>query len=494
MRRVLLALLVLAALAPAAGATQGATAGTLVVPGRSRVGLNQGSAGVDIAIVSIAAGTQARLPGACYIIQGGSIEGCDENGDGQVDYQDVVPGEYVVTQTRAPVGYQPVADFPIVIPAGGPRDYVVGHQRLAPAPAGGVFVAIVSVDGVSQARLPGACYIINGGSIEGCDENGDGQVDFRGVAPGTYTVTETRAPTGYQRNPDFAIGIPPGRSSTFAIVHQPAGAGNEGALVAIASLDATTQARLAGACYIINGGSIEGCDENGDGQVDFRGVAPGTYTVTETQAPAGYRRRTDFAIAVPAGGAIEVRVAHEPVDAGGQGAFVAIVSLDAFSQQRLTGACYIINGGSIEGCDENGDGQVDFRGVPPGIYAVTQTRTPAGYQPRDDFAIEVPPAGSIEFRVGHVASGGGNVSAFVAIASVDAVTGQRLVGACYIINGGSIEGCDENADGQVDFQGVPPGTYTVTETRAPTGYPPVGDFRITVPSGAAISYTVPHGG
>lgn len=57
----------------------------------------------------------------------------------------------------------------------------------------------------------------------------------------------------------------------------------------------------------------------------------------------------------------------------------------------------------------------------------------------------------------------------LSIASADARTGQSLTGACFIIDGGS-EGCDENNDGQVDFEDIPHGRYAVAETRAPDGY------------------------
>lgn len=50
--------------------------------------------------------------------------------------------------------------------------------------------------------------------------------------------------------------------------------------------------------------------------------------------------------------------------------------------KRLTGsdACVIIEGASNEGCDDNGDGQIDFLDVPVGVYAVKVTGLPAGYQ------------------------------------------------------------------------------------------------------------------
>lgn len=96
---------------------------------------------------------------------------------------------------------------------------------------------------------------------------------------------------------------------------------------------------------------------------------------------------------------------HRPVVVA-QEAFIVIVSLDSATNERLSGACYIINNASIEGCDENGDGQVDFQDVPAGTYSVTETRAPAGYAPVADFIIEVPQDGLHEELVSHEQLGG----------------------------------------------------------------------------------------
>lgn len=60
---------------------------------------------------------------------------------------------------------------------------------------------------------------------------------------------------------------------------------------------------------------------------------------------------------------------------------ISIVSADIHSGRSLAGACYILIDYSEEGCDENGDGQVDFADVAVGTYTVIQTGTPNGYSP-----------------------------------------------------------------------------------------------------------------
>lgn len=338
----------------------------------------------DIAILSADIQTGTLLSGACYIINGGSIEGCDENGDGRVEFKGVAVGHYTVTQTKAPPGYLPAGDFPIDVQ---PSSSVFA-AFLARASGGGgrVDIAIRPVDQFSGAALAGACFILHGGSIEGCDENRDGQVDFKGVRAGSYLVTETQAPAGYLPPDDGWIAVTATGPRIFTV---PTPRDNGQPNVSIVSTAAQTGARLIGACYIINGGSIEGCDENGDGQVDYRGVRPGTYTVTETKAPAGYAAVPDFTITVPASGSTDFSVPHQHSAL----ANVAIVSIDAQTGARLAGACYVIEGGSIEGCDENGDGQVDYKDVVPGRYTVTETKPPAGYRAASNIVIQINPDG-----------------------------------------------------------------------------------------------------
>ncbi len=84
-------------------------------------------------------------------------------------------------------------------------------------------IAIVSADIAGGGTLVGACYIINGASIEGCDENGDGMVDFRGVRAGTYLVTETRAPAGYRAPDDAWIAVTAASPKIVGLLQVPGG-------------------------------------------------------------------------------------------------------------------------------------------------------------------------------------------------------------------------------------------------------------------------------
>lgn len=155
--------------------------------------------------------------------------------------------------------------------------------------------------------------------------------------------------------------------------------------ISIATADVRSGKSLTGACYVIVDWSEEGCDENGDGRVDFKGVVVGLYTVTMTRVPTGYLRVGDFPIAVQEGNGQVFGTFLISKSLGDGRVDIALRALDEFSYQVLTGACFLLFGGSIEGCDENNDGRVEFAGVRAGTYLAIMTRAPAGHYPPDAF-------------------------------------------------------------------------------------------------------------
>lgn len=266
----------------------------------------------DISLQTFDASTMNLVPSACYLIEGGSINGCDENADGQVTYKDVRTGTYVVRQTKALDGYFPIQRQWIAVTHDGPvAIYAYPEEQTTPAPSGKANVSLVSLDSSTGNALAGACYIIENASIEGCDENSDGKVDYRDVTPGTYTVHQTKAPDGLPAMPDQVVTITNAPNQIIALYQMPP-ASQSGTRVAIVSVDRDTgEPILGGACYVIENASNEGCDENGDGQVDYRSVTPGTYTVTITRQPNGYQAiGSVHTITVYAAGDIEYYVIY----------------------------------------------------------------------------------------------------------------------------------------------------------------------------------------
>lgn len=236
------------------------------------------------------------------------------------------------------------------------------------------------------------------------------------------------------------------------------------------------------ACYILVGYSQEGCDLNGDGAVLFEDVAYGTYTVTQTAYLGPGRYVQDFTILVNGGVPdfaayiiTESSVPAEPAS-GTRDLYIATVADDA----SYYDACYVLLGYSLEGCDDNRDGYVLFEDVAYGTYIVRQT----GYiDPfyATDITIEFNAYTDNVFYV-YLDRLEPNVIATsdLSLITRDPADGELLRGACYELIGYSNVGCDENNDGQVEFEDIPIGEHTVRQVTAPRGHDRIDDFPITV--------------
>lgn len=363
-----------------------------LVPGSASVAAQLASVTVYLQPMSMADGQPAF--GACFILVGASIEGCDENGDGYIQFADVAPGSYTVHQTRDAPGFLPMGDVTILV-----RDdiaeqvFQLGLLQQSQNSSGGrgtlVDIAIVPTDSSTGDALPGACFIIADVSEEGCDENGDGKVTFADVPVGSYYVTETHAPDGYDIEPPQWLVIERGGQIRFlhrhpsSSVSSGSSSSSDGQLVhvSLVTRDPENGELVTGACYIIENASIEGCDENDDGQVDFADVTPGTYIVRQTETPSGYASVREFKIRITDDPMQAFIVKQSPQQHDADHRNLSIVLIDKRTGERITGddACVRIIGVSEIGCDENGDGQIDFLDIPVGRHTVKITEMPRGY-------------------------------------------------------------------------------------------------------------------
>ena len=146
-------------------------------------------------------------------------------------------------------------------------------------------VYVGSYDG--NALVPGSCLRLVPYSNVGCDQNGDGYVWFQAIPVGTFTIEYSSVPRGYQVPAPQRITV--FRSSpaivTLGIPLERSGAATSD--VSVMSYDGETGALLTGACFSLRDYSNIGCDENGDGQVNFADIPYGKYVVDVERYPAG---------------------------------------------------------------------------------------------------------------------------------------------------------------------------------------------------------------
>ena len=438
-------------------------------------------------VVTVRDDRARSLPGACFALlrADGATEGeiCDDDGAdgdgnaGRIRFDAVAIGVYTLRQTGAPAGYEPVADQEVAVEGGGLTRITI---RNAPTPAATGGVAVLAVADNGDA-LTGACYAVLRGAttVAGptCDEadGADGRVEFQGLATGTYTVRETRAPS-----PDVAAGsdrnvlVIAGQTVEIRVGHA-----LRTGRVLIRKTD-ERGALLADACFALipdNGDGYEVCDDDASdsigtaGLILLEGVAAGAYEVEETVTPSGYDSGATQEIVVEPGRRVSLVFENVLLPPPPRIGNLTVRKTDG-NGALLPGACFALlaDAATVAGprCDAGdgaNDGFVTFTGVGTGGYALRETQRPGpGYEPIDDIDVIVEANDTVEVTVENTLRPGR-----VLIRKTDS-DGDPLQGACFDLTpDGRGQRCTDAA-GFATFEGVRPGTYRIDERRAPNGY------------------------
>ena len=397
----------------------------------------------------------------------------DENSaDGRILLTGIRAGRYTLTQTTAPAGYSTAADQSVRIAAGSVREVAVTNQ---PEPERTATLEVKTTDGGGKT-LPAACYAIMRGnsSLDACDDDDDGITRFVDIPPGSYVVRQTQPPAGgYTTAGSTATRLDPGQTATVTVVNQ----AGPGSLVLRKTDDAGQL--LAGACFALRSGdravySIcdnDASDANTSAGVILLGtVAPGTYTLRETQPPTGYLAAADQQVTISANQRSQVSVvdalAPQPPHSGD----LRVFKLDS-GGRALAGSCFAVVGGEgqvlVARCDADDgadNGVVLMEDIAPGEYTLRETRRPsADYQTAAEVLVEVVADQTVDVEVVNQLRPGR-----ILIHKTDP-NGLPLAGACFdLVEDGAGASCtDEN--GELLFAALAPGVYRVMETDGARG-------------------------
>jgi uncharacterized surface anchored protein len=314
----------------------------------------------------------------------------------------VTARDYVLRETQPPVGYLVAQDQQVTItPNQRAQTDVVDAPAPAPQRRGDVRVLKI---GTSGQPLAGSCFTLvdgNGASVAPhCDADDgadDGVVQMRGVAIGKYTLRETRRPSAdYETAADVAVEVTQGQTTDVQVANRLRAGG-----ILIRTFD-PTGVPLPDACFDLQEDSAGAFCTDENGQLLFTALPPGTYTVVQTEAPAGYlatssttpvqvrpgRTATVDVVNQPAppppdSGSIQVRKFFCPVTEGQAGIIFVDSSDPNGGALARTAGCSIGDAGfTLDGPS----GRVDFRTgdqgryqatVPTGDYVLTENSTGA---------------------------------------------------------------------------------------------------------------------
>lgn len=318
------------------------------------------------------AGAEFHITGANYDVVKKS------NNNGQIELNDLEPGTYTITETKAPAGYElAAAPFTVTVAENSTFTQTVINEKIVPQ----VGTIIINKVDDNNVALTGAAFHITGpnGYDEMKTSNNMGQIELNELAVGEYTVTETKAPAGYDLvATPFKLNVTAQGTTTQTVVNkkeQP----KVGQLI-IEKIDEQTGTRLKGATFEITGDDYnESFTTNASGQIVVKNLVPGTYTVKETAAPAGYTLSTDtYDVEVKANETVKQVITNKKETAS-----VTLTKFDAKTYKVLSGAVFnlVDEDGTLvkQALTTDQNGQITVRNLPTGHYQFIEVKAPVGY-------------------------------------------------------------------------------------------------------------------
>ncbi len=369
-------------------------------------------------------------------------------------------------------------------------------------------IVVKKTDANTSELLAGAAFEVrkvsedisgNSGTIIGrYTTDKSGIIVITGLEAGAYIIEEVNPPTHYllSENSQQQAWLKADGTSIVEVVfaNYPYGS------ILVTKVDATTNKPLAGARFkVTTGDGTAAGNNNGEfttntnGEILVPNLKPGSYVVTELEAPAGYvRDTTPQTIEVGTdGGTYKVSFKNQPIGS------LVILKKDADSREPLAGTQFKVttskgevvgNSNGIFTTDSNGS--ITIAGLEKGSYIIEEVKAPGGYVLEEQsrtIAIDYGKTYTEEFTNRKMTS--------LVIKKVDDVTGAPLVGAKFFVekqNGEHVGEYTTDKTGTILIPKLDPDWYVVRETKAPEGYildetPKTVEVKTNVPTTVTFS-------
>ncbi|MEK3701769.1 SpaA isopeptide-forming pilin-related protein [Paenibacillus sp. FSL R10-2199] len=425
--------------------------------------------------VDAADGTK-KLSGAKFELYNSSnavVAAGTTNANGEIVFDDLKLGTYTLEEVKAPAGYD--LDGAVRTIKIDSKDQLVLDPIKNTKTLGSLKISKVDYNNVNK-RLAGAEFRLTSTSTNVAVTrvtNNDGEIEFTDLNLGDYTLVETKAPYGYDldarvRNvkitsKDQLVLTPITNIETIGSIK----------FVKVDATDATK--KLAGAEFKLTNSSkivVATKTTNANGEIVFDDLKLGTYTLEETKAPAGYELDStpkDVTITVKAQ---QVLAPIKNVETLGSLKLIKVDAADA--TKKLAGAEFKLTNSSkivVATKTTNANGEIVFDDLKLGTYTLEETKAPAGYD-LDGTVHNITISGKAQQVLAPIK----NVETLgsLKLIKVDAADAtKKLAGAEFKLTNSSkivVATKTTNANGEIVFDDLKLGTYTLEETKAPAGY------------------------
>ena len=314
-----------------------------------------------------------ELPGATLVVKDASgKEVIKWVSSYEPKYIELEPGKYTLTETISPKGFKLSTEtIEFEVKNDGTTTQVVMYNE--PNKTG---VNISKQDITNKQELPGATLVIKDATGKEIKKwVSTTKPTYFDLTPGKYTLTETIAPKGFKLSTEtieFEV-KENGSIETVIMYNEPVSTGAR-----ISKQDITNKQELPGATLVVkdaNGNEVESWVSTNEPR--YIELTPGSYTLTETIAPVGFKLSTEtISFEVKEDGTITpVVMYNEPNKTG-----VRISKQDITTKQELPGATLVVkdvNGNEIARWVSTSEPR--YIELEPGEYMLTEIEAPNGY-------------------------------------------------------------------------------------------------------------------
>ena len=480
------------------------------------------------------------------------------------------PGTYTLTEANAPAGYQYVEDITFTVGANGTVALVKKGAEDTVQAAGSILTITDKVDNSPKAitfskvnlggtEIAGAQIKIfkgnkaQGQAVESWTSEA-GKSKELNLTPGTYTFHEEAAPTGYLKVTDITFQVKHDGTVEVTNVGEKDSKGEnnkvvtDGAILKVTDKDDDSERDVTIKKVDPNGKEIPGAKlklykgsqirpeakplAEWTSEVNASKVvklAPGTYSLKESLAPAGFVAVEDIKFTVHSDGTITVDAKGATDSVEANGLVLTVTDKEDNSLKAITFSKVNLGGTEIAGAEikiykgEKAEGtaveswtseanQSKEINLAPGTYTFHEEAAPTGYLKVTDITFKVKTDGTVEVSNVGEKDSKGEENKVVTNGSTVTVTdkdddlprkvtfskvslgGTEIAGAEIKIykgekaEGNAVESWTSEA-GKSKELNLTPGTYTFHEEAAPTGYLKVTDITFQVKTDGTVEVT-----
>lgn len=460
----------------------------------------------NIKLVKVDGDSQKPLEGAVFGVYDNNDELVDTlitNSKGEAMSKNLPNGSYTLKELTPPPGYEhsemtynaELTDTETLITITAENTSLKGGFTIRKADAqksdkvlsGAVFRVYASYEEAAN----------NGKYIAEKTTETNGLAVFENLSYGTYYVKETKAPEGYELNIRIFTVTVDGESAENLVLEVENHKKLEKGIFRVKKKDADTGIALKGAEFLVEGNSYSHTYPTGeDGTFETEELAPGTYTVTETKAPEGYRisKTPTRLVTVKAGDGIEASspvVEYEFTNEKIQFPIRIVKTDDTSENKPLAGAVFELyrlnelgshEGEALETLVTDINGEATSKMLPVGRYQVVEVNPPEGYKLSENPSqiVEITkdtPQETLEFTVIFRNSPELGSLKILKLAlpnkEAEETQGNPLAGAEFEVtsaSSGQTYKETTNSEGVAEFKNLPFGIYNVREVKVPAGY------------------------